>query len=468
MKENLMQKLFTLFFCVLLSSNAFALYNSAGLPDSAEIRRTIIDSWLTAPLDELKDKKNLVKENEIGISFEVRLEEYEDHFDIVVAPEKTITLEVISNGKKSVSETKSYPVTAPGSWVLHRSNVTGEPLYIDWYFVQDSEICAQFRAENKKTFADMKVYSFYAARSVPMGIPFERLYSASFENVYKWTSKTLPWKKVMPVLGQYELSKITSEIIRAQLPKMNYLEDACYNEHEELYSISTAKKYEVKDEQKIDYDKINLCGAGFVKYIIDGLVVPYSENGEGTRIIDMAKPTVVLESLSKSGVASQIWDLSFTLDWCRNLAVSSLAARSIKTAAPGYSSVDVTVENFSSEYVDGKMQNTAGYIPDNGYSIAALKSLMYVLGVTEPSYMYLAAIRQPVKSLDGIYAYNECALLIPYFDDKGRFVCVVFEKNKETSFDDFIKEYGDSYIHLERVKTSEYFYPMKYEESTSH
>jgi len=74
--------------------------------------------------------------------------------------------------------------------------------------------------------------------------------------------------------------------------------------------------------------------------------------------------------------------------------------------------------------------------------------------------MYLAAIRQSSTLVADEMVFNECAVLIPYFDDFGRFGCYVFEKGRQIPLERFILQYPNSFVHLSRVKTNGNFFPQ--------
>ena len=74
----------------------FALYNRQGIPDSAEIRQKLVDSWFTAPLEKVCQNEPEIYVNNIGRSFQVRVEEFSDEILVIVAPSKKIELDIIS------------------------------------------------------------------------------------------------------------------------------------------------------------------------------------------------------------------------------------------------------------------------------------------------------------------------------------------------------------------------------------
>ena len=471
---------------------ASADYNRYAVPDSAEIRRAIIDTWLTAPLGDIRNHNIELRKNDIGTKFQIRLQEGIDEFQIIVSPQSFLKVDAITGTSHVVEQMEVYPEGAPGSWVLYRNKTNGKPTRICWYFNQDAEVYVQFRPEETKVLADMVVFGSFAARSVPVGIPFEKLFTMSFENVHEMTAKSLPWQKVNVVPKIYHAPLQMAAVIRENISRIDYADDACYNEGGKLYAISTGKPLVIKaeddDEQYDDVvgnpsddmeplsatdsddsfvettaeepqkSRLTLSNAGFIKWIIDGLIEP--KIGSGTKIGELLEPTVDYNPIGKNGVLSQKWNLSFTLDWTRNLAAKELSARSSRMYTYKNGGVDVTVEPFAAELVNGQMVNAAGYVLNSGYSAKRLKSILYILAVSEPSYCYLAAIRQQSKLSRDEMVFNECAILFPYFDDTGRFGCIVFENGRESTLENFCGKYTDAFVHLERVKAEDAFFPQ--------
>lgn len=466
---------------------ASAEYNKYGIPDSAEIRKVIKDSWLTAPLDEVRRKNVEFRRNEIDTKFQIRLEEGVDEFEIIVSPQTFLKVESIDGSRSSVEQMEVYAEGSPGSWVLYRRKDTGAPSKLRWYFNTDAEVYIQFSPSEGKTYADLVIFNGYAARSVPVGITFEQLYTCSFADVRRLTEKSIPWQKVTVIPKQYHASLQMAAVINKEIPFIDYADDACYNEYGELYSIKTGKPYDIGDKNDDDIytnihendvlpfaeentedtasaaaeqpKRLTLSGPGFIKWIVDGLIEP--RTGAKTKISDMLQNTVTYNDLGKNGVLNQKYNLSFSLDWVRNLAAADLSSRSSRTYTYKNAGIDVTVEPFASEIVNGKLQSTAGYLKDTGYSVKRLKGLLYVLAVTEPGYCYLAAIRQPSTVVHDEMVFNECAIFFPYFDDVGRFGCFVFQNGREMTIEAFCGKYSSAFVHLERVKAQDSFFPQQ-------
>lgn len=458
---------------------AFAGFSSYGIPDSSEIRGEIVSSWFEAPAALIRGKNAETYDDGAGHSFQVRLDELSDSdpsYKIIVAPKSVIPVRHIGGGaSERKGEDIVYTEGTAGTWVLYRDKRTDKASKIRIYFNADPGVYLELRNGENKTYADMILYDCYMVRSVPIGVRFKKLYTMSFDEIQALTRKSLPWASVRVVPGQYHPVLQMAAVIRGCLPRIVCAHDAAYNEAGELYSVQFNEPFTISDEALAKDPSLAearqamasgsglvLSAQGFVKWVADGIVEPAT--GSYTNLGNMVAPTVNYSSLGKRGVISQTWNLSLTLDCCRNLAVDALNARSTKRSyrykmgASDVTGVDVTVEPFVSDIVDDGELRSVGYIKDTGYSVIELKSLLYVLAVTESQYIYFAAIKSGSKAGDSVF--NNCAVLMPFFDDDGKFGCTVFEQGKEYSLDAFIELHPDSYIHLNRVKSSDFFSPM--------
>lgn len=442
----------------------FAEYNRAGIPDSAEIRSGITDAWLEAPVSSLKSKPSELKENSAGTVFQIRMEERMDSIAVIVAPRSFIDVDIVEDGKVSDSVRAAvYPECSPGSWVLYRNKKNGEPQKIRWYFNTDSDVYVQFEESQNRTVAQLVVCGLYAAHSVPVGIEFTRLYSASFADVLRWTKTSLPWEKVSVLTGQYHEIIQMAQVIRENIPLFDYTEDICYDSDGTRKFITTGKKYTVPDKdgnpvEPPENGRITVGGAGFLKWIADGIVKPLS--GSALKLEGLAAPTVLFSELGKNGVISQEWNLTLALDWTRNLASQIYSVRAGKDYVFSECGVDVEENFFSGAVDDSASAKRYHYVPDSGYPPQSLKALLYVLSVRDPGWFYLAAIRQQSSIKPDELVFNGCAALFPYFDDAGKFKCAVFMNGGEVPLEKFISDNSSSFIHLERVRATDYFFPV--------
>lgn len=452
------------FLCLLLimmGASSFALYNRQGIPDSSEIRQNLMESWFTAPVEAVRGKMPELHRNNVGTVFQVRAEENDEHLMIIVAPRQKMAVDMYSGGEVRASSVDVYPASNSGSWILYRNPTTGAPLFIRYYFASDADVFMQISAMGSKAVADFVVYGSYAARGVPVGLPFQRLYKASFLEVHELTKQTLPWNYIntMPALYHPVLQMIA--VIRENLDRIHYLEDAAYDEDGSPIYISTGKQ-RIEAPEIAEAGELALSSAGFLKWIVDGLVIPVA--GSYTRLDPLVIPTVEFRQGSFAEGIREEYEVSFSLNWTRNLAAAVLSIYSGRNFYHNTSGCDVQIEPFSSEISqDGKLANSLGYLQDSGYRINSIKGLLYVLAATEPGKMYLGAVRQNNRSVTEspeVHFFTEAVAIFPYFDAYNRFEVVIFEKGKEISLETFMEKYKDSYLHLVRINGSERFFPQ--------
>ena len=186
--------------------------------------------------------------------------------------------------------------------------------------------------------------------------------------------------------------------------------------------------------------------------------------GSYTRLDPLVIPTVEFRQGSFAEGIREEYEVSFSLNWTRNLAAAVLSIYSGRNFYHNTSGCDVQIEPFSSEVgKDGKLANSLGYLQDSGYRINTIKGLLYVLAATEPGKMYLGAVRQNNRSVTEtpeVHFFTESVAIFPYFDAYNRFEVVIFEKGKEISLEAFMEKYKDSYLHLVRINASERFFPQ--------
>ena len=453
-----MKKLLCLITALWICVPFFAAYNRLGIPDSSEIRKGLEERWFTAPLSEIRMNQPEIRANDNGEKFQIRLEENDSTFNVFVSPRALVKVNVFSDKGMYTEEQELYPGDIAGSWVLIRDKRSGKALRIRYYFLKNSEVFIQFTPQGKTALADLVIYGNYAARGVPTGMSFEKFYSASFDDVMNITETKLPWNYVLIDTDMYQSMKQMCAVIRERLPSITLVQDAMYDEKNELVHISTGKKFENIEKSDKSEEKLLLSSAGFVKWIADGLVEPVS--GGILMREPLIKETVSVKDNGRQGVLSQKYDLFFAMNWVRNLASAVVSVYSGKTYLFNQSGVDVTVNPFASSITEKGVANTVTFVENSGYTVRVLNSLLYVLAATEPGTLYFGAIRGADRTVSPeIMAFNECVAFFPYFQDDGAFACAVFMNGREMSLENFLYYYDEDFVYLTRVKSSERFYP---------
>ena len=450
-------------FCAVCALPFFAEWNSFDIPDSAEVRRQVSREWFEGSLDTLRGLNSEIRANQVGTQFQIRLEEQQDVFLTIVAPKSQMKVDIYEGSGVRAAVEDSYNMDSPGSWLLVRSKQNGSPVSVRYFFAKDAGVYVQFRPnqEGRSSLADMVIFDNYAARGVPLGVPFEKFYTASFAEIQALTKSNLPWASVEPKTGLYDDTLVMIQTIRAALGTIAYEEDAAYNEEGKPVSVRNGQaRYVPADLRK----KLTLSSPGFVKWICDGIVEPLA--GSYLKMKPLVQPTFDVNPTGAKAIMGANYSTSFSLDWTRNLAAAVLSVRNNKTILYKDSGVDVSIEPFAVRWTDKGFQNAAGYIENTGYRIQYLKPLLYVLATKNPQYFYLAAIRQTVRGKNGneYSVFNDAAAIFPYFDADGKFKAVVFYDGLEYSLQQFCSSFDQShgsFVHLVRVKASAKFYPQE-------
>ena len=447
---------FSAIIMVLLAVPSFALYNRYGIPDSSEIRQDLVETWFEAPLSNVRMNRPEIRTNSIGEKFQIRLEETEDTFNIFVAPYARIAVDVYSDKGKSTEMQDIYPGDAAGSWLLVRDKKSGKAIRLRYYFSADSEVYVQFTPINKMAYADYVIFGCYSAKGVPTGLYFDRFYAASFEQVVRWTSGMLPWQYSKIYEDGYHANQQMLNLLKERNSSVVFTEDAMYDEDGNPVYISTGKPRKIPEEDK---NKITVSGAGYLKWIADGIIEPLT--GSRLKREPLIVPTVEYKDIGFQGILNDKYSISFSLDWIRNLASAVISVRSGHNYMYSESNVDVRVEPFTSEMTEKGIINSAGFIDNTGYQMQCLKALLYVLAVTEPDTMYFAAIRETDRRSPEVKVFNDCCAIFPYFDTKKCFRCVIYKDGAEMSYDEFYSRYCLDFIYLTRVQASEQFFPAE-------
>ncbi|MCR4790427.1 MAG: hypothetical protein K5839_05055 [Treponemataceae bacterium] len=436
------------------------------IPDSSEIRNQIIDKWFFQDLAHLRMQESELYENNLGQKFQVRLEELEDSFAIVVAPHTTIEVDIISDEGTKTSIIDVYPYDLPGSWILFRDKETGNPLSVRYYFLKNSEIYVEFKNNmnsgsflKKKGIADkvygnFVLYDMYVAQGIPVGLSIQDLYKLSFLDIVEITGANMPWKYAALETYRYDDSLQMVGFIREKIEKMVYADDACYDGELKPIKVSDGSSRKEKAKE----GGLSLDNFGFTKWIVDGLVRPIS--GSNLELEPLKRPTIKLKTGSKADTLSDKYNIFFGLDWTRNLAAAYLSVISDHVYTFENSGCEVTTRPFASQYTISGTKTIPVYIKDSGYSTDCLKALFYTFAVQEPGRFYLGAIRETDDKVPQNAYYARTAAFFPYFDAEGNYFVSVFENGKEYSIDEFIKNNPGTFVNLVRLQSSQRFFPQ--------
>ncbi len=449
-----MKKLLKLKLSILLSMaliNCFVLYaqnNIDNYPESASIRSELIDYWFEQDIALLKDQSSSILQNELGDYFLVRAEEKNNVMEIIVAPLVLQTLSVqesslVDNKEPSFQATddslvvETWPKDGIGSWILYRDAITGKNIKIRYYFSYERELFIEFLPGKNKSYANFSIFSALVAHNAPVPVSLDYFYTASLKDIKILTRKILPWHYVsMESINFADTIQMVRKI-RTLLPD--------------------AKKAEMFTSDTSSYD--------FLKWIVDGLVVPLV----GGKLYDEPLYVATIEPDFMMGERNNTHK---SYDFVRNLAAAAISADTSLPYTYKTSNADVKIEPFSVFTNEDGKEERINFVTDIGYQVNILKPLLYLLTATQGDLFYLGAVRE-LKEASALgrtaeqYYYENAVAFFSWFDEQGKFHVTVFENGAEFTLQQFVNKYSDSFVYLVRVKSSMNFFPEEPEISDS-
>ncbi|MDR1318512.1 MAG: hypothetical protein LBJ90_02730, partial [Treponema sp.] len=414
---------------------------TAKIPDDSSLRISVKGLWLTEIPDRVLAKRPVVHELPGGGRVELRAEAGRDEFMIILARELTDG----AGGTRNAAGLPggSFPGWAQGSWILTRRRDTGAATRIRVFLRSDPYAYIQFRPFSEdKSRMDLVLYDAYIVRSLPLPVPFERLYTMPVEEALELAGDKFPRRyfDIDPAL--YRDNRLLISGIRKFLPALNFADDGAIDEEGRYVYINTLAPQETAGPaegpapRSAENSAPGLNCSGFVKWCIDGILRPFT--GERLPLAPLKAPFGERGS-SFTDSWEERRDPFFGLDWNRNLA--SRAALTLRS--PAYASleeIEVRVEPFSQLLIRGgnsvSLRSYPGFLANAGYGIEGLRPLLYTLSVDEPDKIYLAAVNTetgPAATADNprgaprLRQYFHVAVLIPYFNEYGGFRIAVFE-----------------------------------------
>jgi hypothetical protein len=424
------------------------------IKDDSSLRTSLADSWFReAP------GRVLAKQAEIHTlpgGGRIRVSSLDEGEDFLIL----LARELDAGGRAS----DSFPGWAQGSWVLVRRK-DGDPgdSKIRVFLRSDPYTYVQFRpfaGVDDKCRMDVVLYDGYIVRSLPLPIPFERLFVLPVEAALSAAGDKFPRRYFDPLPGMYRDQRDFIKAVRSRLPEVGFADDGAVDENGRYVFINTLEAQEP--------EKAGLNCSGFAKWVVDGILRPIT--GRRLPVSPLKRPFG-----DRGSSFTEPWEASrdpfFGLDWCRNLAARAVSV----LRSPAFSALDeIEVRRWPfTELVkrsrDGvSPQSYPGFLKEAGFGIEGLHALLYTLAVDEPGRIYLAAVSSEIsapttasnpRGLPRMRQYFHIAVLVPYFNENGVFQVAVFESAAETSFTRFKARYPGHFVNLSRIPVEGAFDP---------
>jgi hypothetical protein len=390
---------------------------------------------------------------ETGERVEISTVEGTEEFRVIFARELMRGLGVLDR-----RPTRQFPGWAQGSWMLTRRKDTGAGTQIRIFLRSDQYTYIQFRPfDADKCVLDAVVYGGYIARSLPIAVPFERLYTMQLNDILRLVQNKFPLRYFEPNPINYRDTRRLITQVRERIAPLRFRDDGAIDENGNYVFIETL--------QRQPFAVPGLNCSGFTKWLIDGILRPVT--GARLPITPLKAPFGERgSSFTANWEASR--DVFFGLDWIRNLAAEANGT----LRSPSYRALEefeVRTDNFSLLMVNENRtfvtHSYTGFLPEAGYSVEGLHPLLYTLAIDEPFSFYLAAVNTEIsnpaspRGTPRLRQYFHVAALIPYFDEYGVFRIVVFESAAETQFSAFRARYPAHHINLVKIPVSPTFDP---------
>jgi len=411
----------------------------ARIVDDSALRTGVKDTWLIESPARVVGRQSVMQTLPGGGRVELRVEASRDEFMVIFARELKI-----SNGNGAASTIANsggyFPGWAQGSWILTRRRDNGDAERIRIFLRSDPYTYVQFRPLGPdKCQMDVVLYEAYIARSVPLPVALERLYTMQLGEVLNLAGNRIPRRYFEPKPSDYREQRQLIAKIREQIKinKLEFADDGAIDQNGKYVYIRTGL------EQK---GRPGLNCSGFAKWLVDGILRPVT--GERLEI-----PPLKARFGDRGSSFTDLWeeqrDPFFGLDWIRNLASQTWS----KLLSPSFGSLEeIEVRNDPfSQMILRTRNNTViyqypGFLENAGYGVEGLLPLLYTLAIDEPGRFYLAAVNNEIgppvtesnpRGQPRMRQYFHIAAFFPYFNENGVFHVAVFESAEETSIKDF-------------------------------
>ena len=426
------------------------------IEDDSSLRISLEASWFRETPARVLAKRPETHTLRGGSRIQVRVEtsaRNQEEFAVVLAREQ--------NG--------AFTSWAQGSWVLiRRKDNKSEGSRIMVFLRSDYNTYVQFRPfTDEKCQMDVVLYGAYITRSMPIPIPFERLYVLPLEEILATIGDRFPRRYFDPEPGAYRDSRAFAAAIRGRLHELSYLDDGAIDENGGYVFINTLAPQDTSAQaDRKGQGGVN-C-SGFAKWVVDGILRPIT--GKRLSIAPLKAPFGDRGS-SSTDAWEQSRDPFFGLDWCRNLAAQAGAVLR-SPASSTLDEIEVRQWPFSQVLLRNPSGSVTyaypGFLNNAGFGFEGLQPLLYTLAIDEPGRIYLAAVNKEIgapvtpdnpRGLPLLRQYYHIAVLVPYFSESGVFQVAVFESAAETSFNRFRTRYPGQFVNLVRVPIEGKFDP---------
>lgn len=455
-KQDIRSLIFEMSYCADGLGESIPLLPFESIPDSSSVRRSVAKLWLLSSPEEVLGLEPTIYYDDNGKGFKFMAVDIQERGEIAI----------VMSPINTDFTTPTVEFVPQGTCVLYKNRTTGKNISLKIYPRENPEAYIRLSpAREDMTYADVCLFNAYVKRHYPIGLSFNTLIFFSISQLRSFTEDSLPWQLFDPPIFSSTV-EACSDIISDKLPTLVYLEDGVFDEWGVPIHLKDGRKQKTEEltyhlEPLQDLEKVvgGVSSAGFLKWIVDGMIRPVA--GQGVFVNSLMSQTET--NISQFNASFNYKTIFLGLDWIRNLSAAALTMSLKRTCKPGTSGVDVKIEPFAGYPVVIPPKNKEespsyecfeGCLSSAGYQVGYLQALLYYLAITEPGHFYLGAVNREVGS-PPLRQYNHVVSFFPYFDALGAFHIDVYESARKTTISHFVSMNQDAFVALTRVKAPE-------------
>lgn len=332
-------------------------------------------------------------------------------------------------------------LASPGTFIVRQRRSDGAIDQIKVFLHYDEGTFFRLRPRENRRTLELDLYlagrQFYRGVTVP--ISWERAVRTPVSEIQRLTAGIIDWRIAEPDVGRPEYTALAQVVsrLRRELPHLTDADDGALD--------AAGVPVFIDSLEPMEQDPGFNC-SGFAKWVVDGFYRP--QTGSLIAIDALREKHHDHRGTRWSRRVEETRDPYFGLDWTRNLARELHAVR-----------LDVAPQEIDPEARDVRSVATARYREDVGFPIDDLRGIMYWLAVFEPGMIYLGSVNRPFGDEAVLRQHSHVVVILPHFDDTGRFRPVVMERNRETGIDELTRRFEGDFIHLVRIDGTQPFDP---------
>ncbi len=318
-----------------------------------------------------------------------------------------------------------------------RSGESWEISSIRFYIKDDPDSYVSIYPDPDSGLSFMRIYlyGFLMQKDIKVPISIADASISSFVTIEKLTSAYVDWRFYLPD-PMYIYSDDVIRLSNRIMPLLKFLKDT------DDGAMDKNGRYVYIDTLEPQEGEGGLNCSGFAKWVVDGIYHLKTDSYIDINVLKQKNET--LRGSRWTRKIEDKYDPFFGLDWTRNLA-RQMDLVTNPDVLPG--TEDVRDLRFHS------------YTENVGYPLKDLKTIMYELAVTSPSYFYLGSINMITDIPEGFRKHLHVVVIFPYIDSSGEFSNIILSRNKRISEKELEQAYPDAFIHLVRVKADPRFTP---------